>query len=857
MTVKVTYLKLQNFAGLYVGSGREEIEIDFTNSKNKVIGIVGSNGCGKTCLISTITPFAHTTSLDDRSTLSLVLKGKDGYKEIRYVDGNNEYIIKHYYKASKDTHSVKSYFMKNGEELNENGNVSSFNDMVFCHMGLNQEMMRLVRIGTNVDSFISLTPAKRKEYIGRLIEELNLYAVIYKKINDDIRVVKTMLQAANTNLYNCHISDVVVEEERLESFAKSIVKYEKDRDQIISKISKLNALIKDNDIEDLRRKQHEALSSLEEFKKNEKIIVDKGLVNKSIDDLARERTNHSNQRIDIQSKINSYRLGIDSNYKNIERLENTIKRIISDNDIQSLMNSIQTLRDYVNKVPSIIKDFNYLGDPSEVLYQEFSKFQSFNQISKMILTLNDTAINTYLQLRIENKNVDSWLKEKANKKLSSMNTDELNKLIDKVFAGSSIISPNCVNEFEECPFYKLYDVVSNIKADLDKDNFDSETLNAINVINNNVCNILNEIDRLGIIKIPDNVKNELTESRMLDRLGKHLPFFDLSSFEEYLSLLKEYELYVKNVDKLSQYEKQLSMYKKAGADSSMEEIKRYKDEISMYNNEINKLNTSLNEINILLDNDDSNITTLTKYNDGLKYKEMFESSLAHTEKILKPLENASDEKKELEFELRQITNLINMTREDERILSNKINEYKRLLNDVNNLAKKNKDLSIIQEAVSTKKGIPVIYMKRYLTKIQTLANELLSIIYEGEFKLSKFNVTTDTFEVPYIKNGKKIPDIKYGSQSELALATMALSFALSKNSTASYNILLLDELDAGLDTNTRSAFLKMLYTQMSVIKSEQVFIISHNLSQMVNVPMDIIKLSETDAKSKLQNTIFE
>ncbi|MCM1233513.1 MAG: hypothetical protein NC489_25640, partial [Ruminococcus flavefaciens] len=145
----------------------------------------------------------------------------------------------------------------------------------------------------------------------------------------------------------------------------------------------------------------------------------------------------------------------------------------------------------------------------------------------------------------------------------------------------------------------------------------------------------------------------------------------------------------------------------------------------------------------------------------------------------------------------------------------------------------------------------------YLAKIQKLANSLLQLIYDDDLQLAKFKVTQDTFEVPYTKNGTKIPDVKYASQSEVALITMALSFALANRATGTYNILLLDEIDAGLDEANRSAFLKMLYMQMNALKAEQVFIISHNLSQMVNVPMDCIKLSDTGVKSKLQNVIYE
>lgn len=855
--MKVTYLKLKNVAGLKVGSNLDEIEIDFTNSINKIIGIIGANTSGKSTLISTITPFAYTTALDERSTLPLILIGKDGYKEIHYQNGEDEYIIKHYYKASKDTHSVKSYFMKNGEELNENGNVTSFNDLVEIHFGLTQEMMRLIRIGSNVNSFITLSPAKRKEYIGKLIEEIDLYISIYKKINEDIRVIKTMLQANNTNLYNCHITDIVVEEEKLSELNKNIKKYEKERDQIVAKISKINTLIQDNNIEELRKKQNEAQASLSEFERVEASILNKGLNNTSLEELISLRSKQSNDKLDAQSKINSYRLGIDAIYNNIERLEASIKRITSDNDLQSLLDTIGILRDNIDKTHPSIINFNYLGSTSEEVFSLFTKLQSLNQISSMILTFGDRSINTYLKLRNENKNVTSWLKEQAQRKMSALNTEDIKSLMNKVFQNDEIITPSCDTEYQECPFYRFHEVISEIHDKMEEESFDEETLNYINIINNNISSALLELDNSMNIHIPERIRLELTESRILDRLGHKLVFFNLDDLQGYLALLRDYEIYKDNQNKLSQYEHQLAMYRKSGVDGQVEEIKHQKEQIQIYQGEITKLEDTIKDIDKELEETDSNISLLTKHQDGLKYKKIFESTLESTQKILIPLENAATERTELNFSLQQMTNLIDMTRDNHRTLEAKITEYNRLVKEGNKLAKKNKDLNIIQEAVSTKKGIPVIYMKRYLGKIQTLANSLLEIIYDDEFRLAQFNVTTDTFEVPYIKNGRKIPDIKYASQSELSLGTMALSFALSNNSTGNYNVLLIDELDAGLDSMTRAAFLKMLYRQIDIIHAEQVFIISHNLSQMLNLPMDCIKLSETDVSSKLQNIIWE
>ena len=213
--MKITYVKLVNVAGFMVGSGRNIIEIKFDKSINRIVAIQGENGVGKSLLLSSLSPFAGVCNIDDRSSLNYIIEKKEGYKEIHYDLNGDIYIIKHYFKPTKDSHSVKSYISKNGEELNVNGNVTSFISLVELHLGITQETMRLVRIGSNVNSFVKLTPARRKEYIARRIQELYVYMKIYKDINDDIKLTKAMKANNNTNLYNCHISDIVVEEEKL------------------------------------------------------------------------------------------------------------------------------------------------------------------------------------------------------------------------------------------------------------------------------------------------------------------------------------------------------------------------------------------------------------------------------------------------------------------------------------------------------------------------------------------------------------------------------------------------------------------------------------------------------------------
>lgn len=855
--MKITYLRLENVAGIYVGMNRHILEIDFTKSKNRLICIAGRNTAGKSVLLSSLTPFATVTSLDERSTLSYIIKGKNGYKEIRYQDGDDEYIIKHYYKTNnKDGHSVKSYFMKNGEELNENGNVTSFISLVEIHFNLTQEMMRLVRLGSNVSSFITLTPAKRKEYIGGLIDEIDIYLAIHKEVNDQMKVVKTLISANNTNLYNCHIPDVTVEEDNLKKLSKDIKHHEKERDTLISKISKIQSLMSDNDINDLKRKQHDAESSLAELKHNELLIKDMGLENSSVDELMKKRSAISDKKLDTQSKINSYRLSIDSALKSIERLELSVKKISSNNDLQSLMDTIELLKDQIRNTSPIVKGFNPLPSSSDDIRMIMSKLLSFNQLGQMIYSLGNRPLDIYLKLKTDKKSVDKFLDNQMKHSLNRINDNELKMLISQVMANDDIVFPTCT-DFDECPYFRLYDTVNQVRSKLEDESYDDETLRYIQMISNNIDNILNEVDKINSISIPDSVREVLTEKSILYQLSHRYQLFPLEGLQAYLAVLSEYEIYKNSVKRLSEYEYQLSIYKKSGIDNQLDEIKQLQGNILFYQNNIKVLTDSINNINADLESIDNQISVLMKYNDGKKYEKVLQSTLESTNKILVPLETASSQKIELEFSLRDITNRIELLRSTYKEKDSRIAEYNRLIKEGKELAKQYKDISVILDVVSTKKGIPVIYMKQYLGRIRKLTNTLLKLVYDDRMQLANFNVTQDSFEIPYIKNGTLVPDVKYGSQSEVSFITMALSFALSDQLSGNYNILLLDEVDAGLDQYNRDEFLNMLTMQMNTLNSEQVFMISHNISQIGSIPMDIIKLSDIDGIPSSQNIIWD
>ena len=100
--MKILYLRLVNSAGIYAGTSKREIEIDFTKGKNNIVMLFGGNGSGKTTLMSSLHPFTGTCN-DERD--KFFIEGKDGEKEIHYLVDDRVYMIRHYISAKNKTKS--------------------------------------------------------------------------------------------------------------------------------------------------------------------------------------------------------------------------------------------------------------------------------------------------------------------------------------------------------------------------------------------------------------------------------------------------------------------------------------------------------------------------------------------------------------------------------------------------------------------------------------------------------------------------------------------------------------------------------------------------------------------------------
>ena len=87
--MRLLYLKLVNFIGIYNGMGLNTIEIDFSKCMNNITIIHGINGSGKSTLFNALNPFSDPSDA--------LIPNSEASKEIHYLMDNGD-IIKIQYK---------------------------------------------------------------------------------------------------------------------------------------------------------------------------------------------------------------------------------------------------------------------------------------------------------------------------------------------------------------------------------------------------------------------------------------------------------------------------------------------------------------------------------------------------------------------------------------------------------------------------------------------------------------------------------------------------------------------------------------------------------------------------------------
>ena len=867
--MKITYLKLKNFVNIKVGMKKTEVEIDFSNSNNKLVLLCGPNGSGKTSLLSELHPFANSGNMDVRGETNLIIEGKDGYKEVHIQDNDNKYIIKHYYMFSKKTKSVKSFIMKNDVELNPNGNVKSFKEAVLDNLGIDQELLKLMRLGSNVTSLINMKSTNRKNFATKLFSDIEVYQGFYKKVSEEYRNIRAVLKSTADKISKFNIQDESEFTKQLEITQNEIDKYTIEKDTLQRELVLLEDKIKAIDLsdEELVVEKYKSLKRDLDYAYDSISLVTDVTLSKNEFKLQYEKEKQSIEMklLECKSNIDKAISERDIYYNQKQDLEESLKRAASKERIEHLKN---TIINYKNEICSLEKE---LEDRTEYNKMELLLFKDHCQ--KTLDYIRD--LNIYSEYDIKRImesiiNNDDLMKSLETKNVNNKTTYEI--------LNAEIINIEKMNiDFDldlgedsctkDCPYKQFYLQTIGKKNNLnhlieERNKLNKEILKYEEIFNlyNNIIFIKNHILSYEDTQFVPYDYTDCFTNFIIDK-----PVVNTNLLNLFIDDSEKFERLNKLNNDLKSFETEYELIKSSGLD-----IIEIENKILDINDKINERDMIIRENDIMKNEVEEEIANNEKQTSEILKALALKESMEDMKNRFEELRLRLDEINRLKIEKNDCLNTINSNRSElVRInefitkLTAKANQlvfsketYNNLVTEHNALKLLFEDADVIRDALNASKGIPLIFLQVYLKNCPIMMNNLLDTIYNGELQIEGFLIDENEFRIPFNKAGIRVPDISFASQGESSFISIVLSLSLIIQSMTKYDIICLDELDGPLDTKNREQFIKVLYEFIRQTGSEQIFLISHN-NVFDNEAVDLILTGDIDIENfKFGNVLF-
>lgn len=876
--MKITYIELNNFASIYSGMGLRNLKIDLSKCKNRIVLLLGENGSGKTSLLSNLHPFAFPGNMDVRNSGDLILEDCDGYKEIHLKKYDDEYIIKHQYKKSSTGRTIKSYIIKNKLELNGNGNVTSFKDILISEFGLDIEFLKLLRLGSNVSSLITMKTTDRKKFSSNLLSDVDIYTDLYKKINMDYRLLSSKIKSVSDKINKLKIDDENSAKDRLEELQGKLESLSKSKENILLSrgtiIGKINSLY-NGTIIDLDKDIDNSKTVLVDLNKQNKKFMTHIQSSKfnlnEIDKFTKKFTkelNKLNQDLAvISSKIDMTSIELNSLFEQKATKENDLKFIDSETHISNLNNMKTMLEDEIYDLKKSLLNFDIKNASSKE--ETLMVINTLNEIRRNVIDILSldvkNELSEFLKLISNHVNIESAIGKKVkvteesilikNMKLSKESTDDVGKNDLKV------LFQLC--DRDDCPFVQYYkETTSELQTDKDKlqkeiNKLDANRTYFLNIIEMGKCysiikyvfNMNSEAIKKSVCKDVINIalvnkalqeKTTTYIDKIIDTLTLYITFIE-DSVE-----LKEKELKLEDIDKeirmIQNNSKSLDLLK-TDLNNILNKMNQTNEDIYTFRNSKSLIEQDILDVQLSLD----------ELNNISEYNEKIDSNTLLINKVSDDIQKLTDIKTQIQDEYYKKVELEkqeSVVSEQLRFYTNQrddltyaLKEHAQLRKELDHLYLKYDDIDILKKSLSNDKGMPLLLMQLYLKNARKNVNELLSLVYGETLELENFIINENEFRIPYSKNGLIVDDVIRASQGETSFISLALSLSLIEQSVKDYNVLLLDEIDSTLDQEARPIFLFILEKYLDKIEAEQVFVITHN-NAYDNCDVDLICTSK-------------
>lgn len=806
----------------------------------------------------------------------------EGKKTLRYLYNGEVYEILYVHPVKNDGSrgqvKMQVYKGMNRVELNPTWNVTSGKDIIFDLFNLDANFLTLSQLSSEDRGLADKKPAERKKFVNSIINGIEVYNNMYKVITKKYSTFKNMINTISSKIRQ--IGNIEELNARFINISKQVEDVSSERDKAVIEASKIDAeigiLTRDNNLEEYYKINEEIRDNIDYISASKSQVIDlskgeltsenlyelkdiidnslrtfdkdiskwkseEAVANAKIESISREKDEAFNS---LQTKITKRGTLLDGGFSDsdlslyketkakIAELENDINGLNSSiknlSEAEALVNAMEmivpVLDSLYNGLDATTKKEKYdfvkttLDNNGKYVDQTVELSRTYNEVSRTVGEL-ESEVLAYeilfdkaksLALRPKECKIDdcSFVKEaiEASSKHPEKRINDINKEINE----SKTLLKSLEKDIES--YKELYDFNKRFT------NLHGMVLSFRKLLEKSPVDYI--IDPYQLLASLDHMEKLMIDFNQIRGIFNIIT--TKSNYEEIIESLKE---------PAAKYEAN-----KALIDELDSDIASLKDKLTTIDNRLMAEKDAISETVTDISLTEFKIEVYTKCKSlvdeciGLDTRnEELQAQINSLSDIALKVKTLDTRMAEAKSRADRLNNDLNaILNERDKIASNKT-----LLEDyIRDLDLYNKNFSILETIryyLSPTTGIQTVFMRTYMGNIILKANELLSLIFNGQFIIQPFVINEAEFRIPCLGNGLVNDDISSMSTSQICMISMILSFAILSNSSTDYNILKLDEIDGGLDTENRIQFIGLLKQLISMVGCEQCFLISHNM----------------------------
>lgn len=875
--MKILYVKLENYIGIFNGRGDNVLEIDLSHTTTPIIVIKGHNGSGKSTLLKALNPMPDSNDQ--------FIPGAEAKKTLVYQINTDIVRIEYLYPVKKDGSraTTKAQVFKNNEPLNLTNNVSDAKEIIYTLFKLDSSFLALSQLTSTDRGLADKRPSERKIFVNSSISGIEEYNNMYKVINKKFSMYKSLINSVVSKINKIgNKQELDISFNRVNRMLEEIIK---ERDTALASVAKIQAKLDENNAKELVDKYNSLESEI--YEKNVKVKqllaelkdINPDLVTHNMIELRKIEKSKAIELATLNEEIKNTQALKESLSKEMNELNSNIQKKIAERNTY-ISTEISTAE--MNAYDDAVKELNIIHQDIHTAGLNISdktEIQNLNELFTFIIDklqfitdgLNSIDYEMGFDFILKNKhNEETWriaqdLRNEINSLTMQVNETNLQmslleSLVEKSeklkLRPASCKDNTCIfikDAFEAAKQKpndeliklqqkneKTSSILKEKQKQLEVINDCIELKNRFDVIYNKICSyefLLNKVDLHDLTSIDFLVS--------IARTGNYKMIKETRDKINVLyNLLELKENYEKTVDlykdAIDEYNKNKSIIDSINMDidSSKEKLQDVSKEYSLKSSKVNELETTISELEPMVNKLSTYIEIklpelemiMNQIQELRNNKESLRQRVMQVEEINKDLESSSNI-------VDQINARYNDILKQRDILSyNKI-MIEKYLEELADYKSKYEKLETIRYYVSPTTGIQTVFMGAYMNNIILKANELLSLIFNGQFVIQPFVINESEFRIPCLGSGILNDDISSMSTSQICMISMIISFAMLANADTDYNILKLDEIDGGLDPDNRSQFISLLNSLIQIVDCEQCFLISHNMeySDKVNI----------------------